>query len=227
MKKNDLNNLIDLYVKIRDCDECGLPEKCRPQLRPPGPEYKKGGVVFVQINPGYIGVMNDKEVQMKYKSESNRNVAREKMKHTKEFLKVQKEFFKSPSLENFKLLVDHFHASRNFWGWPPGKFRKTIEGHGVDLKDVAIINLAQCPVENNQYRKIIVTCYNKWFREMISQLRPATIVSQGKVVKKILEKVDLPDGIRLVEGIHHGSRRSDLEKKDVMNRARKIINETR
>ena len=51
MKKTDVTKLIELYVKINKCHECKLPVKYRPQLRPPGPDYEKGGIVFVQINP--------------------------------------------------------------------------------------------------------------------------------------------------------------------------------
>ena len=140
MKKPEVRLLIDLYTRICSCRDCMLAENCRPRLRPPGPGYKKGGLVFVQINPGYIGAMAKHEIQKHYKTVHNREIAECKINLTKDLLKNQNHFFKNPSIENYNTMVSLFNASRHKWGWPPGRFWKTIEGHGVEMSDVAIIN---------------------------------------------------------------------------------------
>jgi len=206
-------------MQISKCSECKLPENCLPQLRPPGPDYEKGGIVFVQINPGFIGVMDKKEISKVYKTEKNRKIAEKKIILTKEMLKSQAKFIKAPSIESYTHFVDVIHKNRDLWGWPPGKFKKTIEEHGVELKDVAIINLAQCPVENNKFRKILSPCFEKWFFEMLDCLQPVALVGQGKVVFNFLNTVDLPQGINLIEGVHHAFRGSDKQKQEVLRKA--------
>lgn len=49
-----MKDLKDIFIKICACRDCGLPYRYRPQLRPPAPQYRPGGVVFLQINPGHI-----------------------------------------------------------------------------------------------------------------------------------------------------------------------------
>jgi hypothetical protein len=223
MIKSDVTKLIELYMQVSKCRECKLPANCRPQLRPPGPNYKKGGIVFVQINPGYIGVMDKSEIQKKYKREKSQLLAEMKIMEANESLKVQEQFLKTPSWDNYSRLVEQLQKARNSWGWPEGKFRKTIEEHGVELKDVAIINLAQCPVENNKFEKILKPCFEKWFLEMMNCLEPVALVAQGKEVFNFLNKADVPQGLKLIEGVHHAFRGSNEIKQGILNKARTRI----
>lgn len=222
MNKPEVHHLIDLYQKISKCRECNLSKNCRPQLRPPGPGYKRGGFVFVQINPGYIGAMSKDEMQIQYKSAKNKKIVERKIYLTKDFLKYQNLFLKNSSIENYNAMVSHFNISRYEWGWPPGKFRETINNHGVEMKDVAIINLAQCPIEKNRYTRILKPCYEKWFKEMIDCLNPVAIITQGKVVHNFLRN-ELPTGINLIEGIHHADRRSKEIKQQILLHATTTI----
>jgi hypothetical protein len=225
MKKSDVTKLIELYLQISKCCDCNLPENCRPQIRPPGPDYKKGGIVFVQINPGFIGVMDKKETSKVYKTEKNRNIAEKKIIRTKEIMKSQDAFVQANSIESYTHFVDLVQKERDLWGWPPGKFKKTIEEHGdrLQLKDVAILNLAQCPVENNKFGKILSPCFEKWFLEQMNCLEPIALVAQGKVVFNFLNKVDLPKGLELIEGVHHAFRGSNEKKRGILKKARTRI----
>ncbi len=225
MGNMNLTRLIALYTLMLKCRECHLPQGYCPQVRPPGPEYKPGGVVFVQINPGHIGSLNDEDIAQKYSTQHARSIAIRKATDTRKLLSLQEEFVRHPEGTTYKCMSEAFLISMSeLWGWPPGKYGSTIEAHGVRLETVAALNLAQCPVPNNSYRRRqLDLCWANWTLQMLLLLQPAVIVAQGKQVWDFLHNRQMPSRATLVEGLHHADRRSKETKERLLSVAREAV----
>ncbi len=194
-------------------------------LRPPGYDYKPRGVVFVQINPGATGFLSNDEIEQKYSSQKNRNIANGKAKDTKYLISLQKKFLKEPCVSTYDRMSEAFFTSMSeAWGWPPGKYRSTIEAHGVSFVEAAFLNLVQCPIPNNSYRRHqLDRCWNKWSLRILKLLQPSLIVAQGKQVLDFICKQQLPCDIKITEGLHHADRRSKEVKQKVLASACKTV----
>lgn len=208
------------------CSSCNLPKRHGPQFRPAGNQYHPGGVVFFQINPGYIGSTTKSEVCSKYKLIKNRDLVLRKLKMTKYLQSIQKTFLATPSAETWdRLCEDYFRVMRELWGWPPGKYAQTIEAHGATLDSIAIVNLAQCPVRDNNYSKSFLNkCWGERTSKLLNILNPGVIVAQGKTVFIHLKaNLNLKRHTVLL-GVHHASRASFEEKQRLLNKIRLQLN---
>ena len=218
--------LIEFWTNTLRCRFCNLPKGYRPQFRPVGKLYRPGGVVFLQINPGYIGGTTKSEIRTKYKSERNRDLSLRKLEMTKYLQDVQEEFLEYPSTRTWDFLcTEYFGVMREIWGWPPGRYARTIEAHGVELDSIAIVNLAQCPVRDNDYNKeFLKKCWKKRTFELLSILRPAIIVAQSKTVfdycKDLKASLSMNGEPTVLQGVHHASRASSEEKQRLFNKTR-------
>lgn len=221
----DLKQLMTMYTQVCRCRECHLPAGYCPQLRPPGPNYRPGGVVFLQINPGHIGSMTDQEIARRYRTAHAQAVAKEKAAVTGHLLGLQTSFLASPTATAYDRMRDAFlNAMSRVWGWPPGKYGKTVEAHGVALHSVAMANLAQCPVPDDAYGKAqLDRCWSKWTAPLLALLAPSVVVAQGKQVFDFLSAHRMPLGIRVAEGLHHADRRSADIKARVLGGVRDAI----
>ncbi len=213
-----MKELRNIYVQICACRDCGLPDGYCPQLRPPGPEYKLGGVVFVQINPGHTGSLTAGEIERKYVRQHDREIATRKATNTRKLVSLQSRFVESPGDDTYETMRDAFlNSMSEHWGWPPGKYGATIRAHGVSLDEIAIINLAQCPVPNNSYqRHQLDRCWTKWTSQLLTLLQPCVIVAQGTQVWNFLRNRTLPVNAKVVEGVHHADRKSNEDKQKRM-----------
>jgi len=219
-----MKELKDLYIQICACRDCHLPLGYCSQLRPYGPEYKAGGVVFVQINPGHIGSLSTEEIEQKYVSQNDRNIAIRKATDTRKLLSLQRQFTENPSDTTYDRMSNTFLRSMSeLWGWPPGKYGSTITAHGVLLETIAVLNLAQCPVPDDLYgRRQLELCWTKWTSRMLMLLQPSMIVAQGKQVWEFLRNRQLPLNVKLVAGLHHADRRNKQVKERVLSCVREI-----
>lgn len=224
MPEVNMTELKNLYGQICACRDCQLPQGFCPQLRPPGPNYKPRGVAFVQINPGQVGSLTDQKIA-KYRTENARNIATRKAADTRRLVSLQEEFIKNPSDTTYERMRAAFFTSMSeLWGWPPGKYRSTIEAHGVLLEAVACLNLAQCPVPDDSYRRDQLDhCWSKWTSRILMLLRPAVIVAQGKQVWDFIRGRQLPCDATLVEGLHHADRKSREVKERLLSGARDTL----
>jgi hypothetical protein len=161
----------------------------------------------------------------KYRTQKNRNIAMRKATNTRQLLSLQEEFVKNPSNTTYERMRNAFFTSMSeLWGWPPGKYGSTIEAHGVSLETAAVLNLAQCPVPGDSYRRHqLDLCWSKWTSRMMMLLQPAVIVAQGKQVWDFIRSRQLPPGARLVEGLHHADRRSREVKQRLLSAAREAV----
>jgi hypothetical protein len=222
------NRLISFWADALRCRHCGLDRGYEPQIRPVGENYRVGGVVFAQINPGHIGVLTDKEIEERYKRSSSKLIASRKRESTEDLQRKQEDFIKNPCLPTWKQLNRaYLQAMRKLWGWPPGWYAKVIEQHGkgLDLDDIAIANLMQCPVRGNKYSaKEIHACWAERTQTLLQILRPGIIVAQGKTVYEHLGNLLLPNNPTLLRGVHHASRESkavqDMFLKEVKKKIR-------
>jgi len=221
--------LIDLWRDIFSCKQCNLPVDYIPTFRPLGNLYQENGVVFAQINPGHIGWLTDSEIDERYKSESARHRARYKRKVTSDLLLLQDHFLKNPSIQNWKLLnIGYRNAMIRVWGWPPGKYSETIERHGVAIQEIAVVNIAQCPIPGDKYSKqIFSNCWRLHTERLLRILKPKLIVAQGKVCLNFLQNQDLDNNSTLVEGNHHASRQSNEVKNRIFNNVKSVIEQLR
>ena len=217
--------LIEFWTDTLRCRFCNLSKGHRPQFRPIGKLYRSGGVVFVQINPGYIGGTTKSEILSKYKLPRNMNLALRKLEKTKYLQDVQKDFLEQPSAKTWDFLcTEYFKVIREIWGWPAGRYVQTIEKHGVKLDSIAIVNLAQCPVQNDNYnRKLLNRCCEKRTFELLNILRPRIIVAQSKTVFDYL-KATYKTNATVLQGVHHASRASSEAKERLFNKVRIQVN---
>lgn len=221
--------LILFWKKTLRCKSCKFPKSPKPQFRPVGNQYRPGGIVFVQINPGYIGGITKAEIRSKYRSERNRDIALRKLERTQYLQNIQEKFLASPE-ENWDMLCnEYFGVMQEMWGWPPGKYVTTIEAHGVNLDFVAIANLAQCPIQNDYYStKLLDTCWQRT-AELLSILQPRIIVAQGKTVFRFLraKQPELQGKPIILRGVHHSARASAQEKQRILDSVRVRLNKVR
>lgn len=227
MNKVDLifAELTSTYTQLCRCHECQLPAGYYPQLRPPGPKYDYGGVVFMQINPGHIGSLSDVQIAQRYRTDYARQIAKNKASVTHELVARQNDFLSSHSRVSYELMRDtYLRAMSEVWGWPSGKYGRIVESHGGHLESVAMVNLAQCPVPNDAYsRKQLERCFSQWTSRLLDILQPSFIVAQGTRVFNFLCNHQLLPGAVLVEGIHHADRSSRERKEQVILAARAIL----
>lgn len=216
--------LIEFWTDTLHCRFCNLPKEHRPQFRPVGELYRPGGIVFLQINPGYIGGTTKSQIRSKYKLARNRDIALRKLEMTKYLQGLQKEFLESPSSEMWDVLCNQYlRVMREFWGWPPGKYSKTIEEHGVGLDSISIVNLAQCSVWDDAYdKRLLNNCWERRTSELLSILQPGIIVAQSKTVFDHLKHQARlhSNGPMILEGVHHASRASSEEKQRLFHKVR-------
>ena len=139
--------------------------------------------------------------------------------------KLQKIFIHEASAETYEYMREAFMESMSkVWGWPPGKYGKTIEAHGVELNDIAVMNIAQCPAPTDSYKsKQLQRCWNKWGYQQLEILQPSLIVAQGKQAYNFLMETGLPSQIQVVEGMHHADRRSRKRKDQLLEYDRRQI----
>jgi hypothetical protein len=221
----NMKELTDLYSRMCTCRECQLPKGYCPQLRPPGPKYQVCGIVFVQINPGHIGSMSSQQIARRYSTENTRNIAMQKAQETRQLVNIQEEFVRNPGDVTYRRMRDAVLRSiSERWGWPPGKYGSTIRAHGVPLETTTVINLVQCPVPGDSYRRRqLDLCWSKWTSTMLRLLQPAVVVAQGKQVWNFLHNRQLPSGTMLLEGLHHADRRSREVKEQLFSAVRDAI----
>jgi hypothetical protein len=221
--------LIPVFKKIARCDACSLPKGYTPVLRPRGRKYEQGGIVFIQINPGHIGRLTDAQIRRKYKSKYSRSIVIKKASDTDELLRLQNDFIKKPTQKTYKVFqTKYLYSMTELWGWPPGKYGKTIEQHGVKLDSIAVINIAQCPIPDDKYsNKFFTTCWENWTYNLIDILQPSLIVAQGNTVYKFLQKQALPNNVKLVLGVHHASRQKNKLKEKAFREVKKKVNRLR
>lgn len=96
MPEVDMTESRAVYGQICACRDCQLPQGFCPQLRPPGPNYKPGGVAFIQINPGQIGSLSDQKIA-EYRTENASNIAKWKTADTRRLVSLQEVFMENPS----------------------------------------------------------------------------------------------------------------------------------
>jgi len=222
---NIRNDLIKLWKEIFNCRHCNLPEDYTPQFRPLGNSYQKNGVLFAQINPGHIGSLTRAEIEQRYKQDQSRQIAHNKQKVTSELLQLQNTFLNKPTLHNWDLLNSAYSkAVCQVWGWPPGKYGTTIKKHDASINEIALINIAQCPVPKDKYTKMhFSNCWQLHTKRLIETLKPRLIIAQGKASFNFLRKQNLTCSIILVEGNHHASRQSNEIKNQIFNNVRRLI----
>jgi hypothetical protein len=214
--------LIEYYKDILLCRNCNLKESYFPQYGLIGKNYNEGGIVFMQINPGHIGNMSDEEIKTRYKNEKNREQALIKKKNTDRFIKAQETFLKNPCIESFQFLTNETVECVKLWGWPNGKYIKVIEKHGADIDSVALLNIAQCPIPNDNFdNAFLKKCWSKCTEQLIGILKPRLIVAQGKIVKRLLDNFSC--NAELIEGVHHAARFSNAEKEIIFRNVKERI----
>ena len=213
------------WSKTLSCRECCLPKGFIPQIRPVGLDYDRGNIVFMQINPGQIGRLTEKQIKERYKTERNRVIARLKHKTSNHLMDLQKQFLSKPNNLTWKILCEAYgKACSDVWGWLPGSYGKTIEKHGVNLNEIAVVNIAQCPVPDDNYgNHFLLKCWSKRTKRLLEILEPRIIVAQGKTVLRFLNKYLNTDDYIIVEGVHHSSRMSNAEKQSLFSQTQKVI----
>ncbi len=221
----------EIHRELAACRDCGLPCGYGPRIYPPGPHYRKGGTVFMQINPGHISSMDEAAVLHRYKRSSSREKALRKIIATRRLIKLQDAFVACPAGQvdamrqcYRKLQSAYQHDMAHVWGWPPGKYGHTIHAHGADLASIAVLNLAQCPVPGDAYRRAqLEHCWSQWTRRLLELLAPSQLVAQGRQVRDFLKRHELPSGITVIPGVHHASRESRTVRDTTLAAARRLI----
>ena len=229
------NHLTELWSEILNCNLCKMPKNCKPHFRPVGKLYEIGGVAFLQINPGIAGFISKSDIDEKYKSDRTKEIALKKQRSTEEINLYLNNFQNNPCKDSWERMSDAFlSAMKESWGWPPGKYRKTIERHlektEVSFNSLAFLNLMQCPVKGNKYNnKYISKCWSKNTIELLRTLKPRVIIAQGRKAYSFLinQSDDFFKNVKILEGVHHASRKKTEYNQKIFDRVSKYINDIR
>jgi hypothetical protein len=217
--------LMAIWRDIFKCRRCDLAKGYTPQFRPVGTHYRRNGVMFAQINPREMLPITKAKINEKYKTESSKKRVRDKRRHTKNLLSLQRNFAITPNDNTWRQMCEGFYRGMiNVWGWPPGKFCETIEKHGVKPNAAAFVNLALCPVPDDRCgNKHFNNCWEPCVLRLINALRPSIIVAQGKRVYRFLGMQQLPSWVTVVEGVHHASRRPKEKKEELFKNVKRFL----
>ena len=87
--------------------------------------------------------------------------------------------------------------------WANGKFAKYFERIGIDIEEVALLNVAQCATMDNKYPPFLRTnCMERHTMKLIQVLQPNCLVACGKVAQHAVDKLDL----KVVKAPHYAAR---------------------
>ena len=224
MSLNLEKRLISYWAETLKCRKCSLPKRYKPQLRPVGEEYKVGGILFLQINPGDIGSLTRSKIRQRYTTSAGRKMAFHKHREMEKLLAIQDAFVHKPLVVNWRKLTQAYNKiMHEVWGRPPGRYRETIERHGVPIHAVAIANIAKCPAPNNKYGPLLQPCWETRTKKLIRILKPSTIVAQSKAAYRFIVQQKISESITIVEGVHHASRSSRVENKLIFDKVSRLL----
>ncbi|MDB4529127.1 hypothetical protein N9193_04410 [Pseudomonadales bacterium] len=86
--------------------------------------------------------------------------------------------------------------------WGRGKLVRFIQAHGLDLEEIAIVNIAWCSTLGNQYPKAMLShCFEKHTLAWIKELDPNKVILSGTnthgfsdVIQRSIPKVEIYPG---------------------------------
>lgn len=221
-----LEKLVDFWKSVLPCRECKLPKGCIPQVRTVGENYKFGGILFLQINPGNIGSTDEEELCSRYINNPHwLEKARAKRAGGIKIFELQSSFSAMKNVQSFVALNNEIkHQMRTLWGRERGQFSSTIEQHGVRFEDVCVLNLAQCAAPKDNYtRKMISTCYSRHTSRLLKILRPKYVVAQGSQVFDFMKSAVKDRSFSIIQGVHQSSRASNADKALILQNARDLL----
>ena len=167
-----LKRLEPLAKKAVDCSACFEDDKLqRSFVDLPQPRYIGAGywsssnkVAFVMLNPG-AGQHDWRNADWK--------------QHIERFQ------------SDHESLEDLFLAQRRHMPhWSSGKLMRFIEQHGLQVDDLALVNIAWCATESNKYPNCMLNkCYRLHTSEWIEVLDPNTIILSGTASHKFEEEM--------------------------------------
>ena len=113
------------------------------------------------------------------------------------------------------------------WGTPPGRFlRFYVEGIRLDLKDMALSNIAWCAEAHNRYPAAMLNqCYDLYTKRLIAALQPRVVVLSGHGTHRFESQIKkVAPEITIITTLHYahreGNKREALELEEVRSRLR-------
>ena len=169
-----------------------------PQPRYVGPGYWDSGwkVAFLMLNPG-AGTAEPRNCEWRAPLHKFR---REEASLTKVF-EVQR---------------------RHMPYWSGGRLIRFVQAHGLDMDELALVNMAWCATKDNKYpSRMLSTCLANHTLEWLRVLAPNTIILSGTATHGFEEDMRraLPWS-RVLKAYHYAHRPRDGEK--AMSRAEEI-----
>ena len=189
------------------CNKCSLNSHYIPQIRWIGKKYEEKRILFVQLNPGAIGNLEDWEIEDKYKKQPWRiKFYKEKKELATKLFEVQEIFKNDSTIEHWEKLQITLMNAMHKWG--NSKYKSTyidvIERHGIKIDEIAISNIALCPTPSNKYQKYLTPCWESWTKDYILNiLKPKLVVAQGRRVFSFLNKRLNWGDFDILLGVHH------------------------
>jgi len=112
------------------------------------------------------------------------------------------------------------------WGKPAGRFlRFYIRGLGLELEEVAFLNIALCATAGNRYpKRMLNRCFVDHSGEILRQLDPSLVVLCGVSARRFAPKIEaLCPRARVVPMLHHSHREGRRVETREQARLREVI----
>ena len=197
----ELENIAFKAVHCRECFSDGKLRSSYVDIAQPryiGPGYWKSSqkVAFVMLNPG-AGKDDWRNVDWK--------------NHIYGFR------------DGIESIHDIFSAQRRhmpYWGG--GKLISFIKLHGLDVDDLALVNIAWCATKENKYPVwMLKQCFKLHTYDWLAEIRPQVVILSGTGTHQFASELNgLTKQIKIFKSFHYAHRPLDAERAE--SRAREI-----
>lgn len=181
------DNIEAIYKSVVACDTCFLTgaikrsfvDIAQPRYVGKGYWTAQRRLVFLSINPGAgSGDQNDQKMRDEIYA------------------------FKAGNLDLWTL----FDLQRGYFpNWGGGKFLRYFRGIGINVDNIALLNVAQCATDGNNYPdKMLETCLIRHTSGLIKALQPDCLAACGNKAQDHARKF----GIKFVPVPHYAARMS-------------------
>lgn len=123
-------------------------------------------------------------------------------------------------------VLEHQRRDMPMWGRPVGRYvRFYFEGLGLDLDEVALLNIAWCASKGDKYPKwMLSTCFHAHTVPLLEALAPDVVLLSGASTHAFANQVRsrLPD-VRCIEAMHYAHREGASAEAEELARLRALL----
>lgn len=101
------------------------------------------------------------------------------------------------------------HQRADFPNWGGGRFVRFLDLAGLDLENIALMNIAWCATSKNKYPKAMLrSCFRMHTEKALSSLKPDVVILSGTAIHNFGRDVRaaLPDA-KVIKTLHYAHRK--------------------